>query len=405
MINYNNIQASALKAGGFCAVLLIPAIYFSTALAIVLSAIIALLWLISAQFIRLPSLLKDYPVALWSLLLFAYFIVGFSYGDATSSDAFMMLRKYRELVFIPLLIPFLSIERYRQWAWYAFIFASIISLVGSQLMAMKLFCLHSPACLPYFKSYITHGIFIAFFGFFMAHKALDSRGYVKTLYIAIVLLCLYNIFFVSLGRTGQLIFLVLILLFAIQRFNKKGFLLSVLAIAIFLGVFINFSDKAIRIKQGVETAQVHLQDHPEQGELSMGERFTFWKYSAQLIAEKPLFGHGTGGYKKAYQRVANKNSENPHNEFFLISVQLGAGGLFFYLGFLASQYYYGKTLPNREKWLAQGLLATLIITSLFNSPLLDHTEGHWFTTLIALCFATRAIKTEDQSDSTPARLE
>ncbi|MFI3219327.1 MAG: hypothetical protein QX189_09425, partial [Methylococcales bacterium] len=63
---------------------------------------------------------------------------------------------------------------------------------------------------------------------------------------------------------------------------------------------------------------------------------------------------------------------------------------------LVSQYYCGKTLPNREKWLAQGLLATLIITSLFNSPLLDHTEGHWFTTLIALCFATSAIKTEDQ---------
>jgi hypothetical protein len=39
----------------------------------------------------------------------------------------------------------------------------------------------------------------------------------------------------------------------------------VLAIAIFLGIFINFSDKAKRIKQGIVTAQVHLQDHPEQG--------------------------------------------------------------------------------------------------------------------------------------------
>jgi hypothetical protein len=39
--------------------------------------------------------------------------------------------------------------------------------------------------------------------------------------------------------------------------------------------------------------------------------------------------------------------------------------------------------------MAQGMLMTLVTTSLFNSPLLDHTEGHWFTTMIALCFAAR----------------
>jgi O-antigen ligase len=388
MIDLSNIQASALKTGCYCTVLLIPAIYFSTALAIILSAIIALSWLVSGQFLRLPNSLKDCPVGLWSLLLFACFIIGFSYGDASSSEAFSMLRKYRELVFIPLLIPFLSIDRYHQWAWYAFIAASVVTLVGSQLMAVKLFCLNEQ-CLPYFKSYITHGIFIAFFAFFVAHKALDSTSNLKWLLAVTFLICAYNIFFVSLGRTGQLIFLALTLLFALQRFSKKGVFLSVLAIAIFFGIFINFSDKASRIKDGVTTAQAHLEDHPEKGEFSMGERFTFWKYSAQLITEKPLLGHGTGSYSKAYQRVSNKDSQNPHNEFFLIGVQLGAVGLFFYLGFFISQYYYGIRLPEPEKWLAQGLLATLIITSLFNSPLLDHTEGHWFTTLIALCFATR----------------
>jgi len=45
-------------------------------------------------------------------------------------------------------------------------------------------------------------------------------------------------------------------------------------------------------------------------------------------------------------------------------------------------------LPNKEKWLAQGVLLSLIVTSLFNSPLMDHAEGHWFTTMIALCFAS-----------------
>ncbi len=72
----------------------------------------------------------------------------------------------------------------------------------------------------------------------------------------------------------------------------------------------------------------------------------------------------------------------------MISVQLGLLGLLIYLGFLASQYYYAKKLPNKEKWLAQGVLLSLIVTSLFNSPLLDHAEGHWFASMIALCFAS-----------------
>jgi O-antigen ligase len=55
---------------------------------------------------------------------------------------------------------------------------------------------------------------------------------------------------------------------------------------------------------------------------------------------------------------------------------------------LSSQYACAGKLPDQEKWLAQGILLSLIITSLFNTPFLDHTEGHWFAIMIALCFAT-----------------
>ena len=382
-------QITASEVGGYCVALFLVSIYFSTALAIALSVVLALLWGMSGQFRHLSNTLKNNPVALWSLLLFACFLVGTHHGDASRSDGVAMLKKYRELLFIPLLLPFLTEQRYRQWAWGAFIAASVVTVIGSQLMNMDLFCVNLQ-CLPYFKSYITHGIFIAFFAFFITHKAFDSRGLVQILYITILLLCLYNLFFVSQGRTGQLIFIVLSLLFAVQRFTKKGLLLAVLMMAIFLGGFIKFSNKATRIKEGVATMQSYLHGHPKEGEFSMGERFTFWKYSAKLIAKKPIFGHGTGNFTKAYQRISGKEANNPHNEFFLIGVQLGAIGLFFYLGFFASQYYYARTLPEQDKWMAQGLLVTLITTSLFNSPLLDHTEGHWFTTMIALCFAARA---------------
>jgi O-antigen ligase len=117
----------------------------------------------------------------------------------------------------------------------------------------------------------------------------------------------------------------------------------------------------------------------------------FWRYSLELITEKPLFGHGTGSFSKEYERITSTETmkaKNPHNEFLMISVQLGAVGLCIYLGFLASQYFLSKRLPNQERCVAQGLLLTLIITSLFNTPIMDHTEGHWFVMMIALCFSS-----------------
>jgi O-antigen ligase len=161
--------------------------------------------------------------------------------------------------------------------------------------------------------------------------------------------------------------------------------------AILIPLFFAFSDKSARMNEGVVNLQSDLSPDPQQIPSSMGQRYMFWRYSLKLIAEKPLLGHGTGSFEKEYQRVASSElflTKNPHNEFLMIGVQLGLLGLLIYIGFLASQYFYAKKLSEKEKWLAQGLLLSLIVTSLFNSPFLDHTEGHWFASMIALCFAS-----------------
>jgi len=377
-----------LSYGGFFSVVLLMTIYFSTSLAVIASIIVGLLWVLSGRFMDLPRILKRYPVAAWALLLYGCFMVGLSYGSATEKDAFSMVSKYRELFFIPVLISFFTTERYRNWAWNGFIVASAIILLISYLMDFGVLALNAngDACL---KSRITHSLFIAFFAFFCAHRIYDDKRHAK-LYLTLLVLCIYNLFFVVEGRTGQLIVVALVLLFARQRLTIKGGVITVLVTAVLLALFINFSDKAERISEGVANTQAYLQPVPEQTDSSMGQRYTFWNYSLKLMAEKPLLGHGTGSFAKEYQRIAHGErimTHNPHNEFLMIGVQLGLLGLLSYLGFLGSQYYCAKTLPAPEKWLASGVLTSLLITSLFNTPFLDHTEGHWFATMIALCFA------------------
>ena len=388
-VMFEKIQILAIKFGGICTAAFIVAIYFSTSLATIISVSLVLLWLLSGQLKLIPFTLKKNPIAAWSLLLLLCFIVGLCYGDATNSDALSMLSKYRELLFIPIVTVFLNAERSRYWAWNAFILSSVLILLISYLMHFGVLDLNHQGD-PAFKSRITHSIFISFFGFYCAHRAYDGIAY-KKLYWLLFIACAYNLFFIVEGRTGQLIAVALVLLFAVQRFTKRGILLAVFVVGLLMLLFLNYSDKATRFNEGVVNMQSDLKPGPEQSQTSMGQRYMFWRYSLKLIAEKPLFGHGTGSFAKEYERIAlneTMKTKNPHNEFLMVGVQLGVVGLLVYLGFLASQYYLSKKLPYQEKYVAQGLLLTLIITSLFNTPIMDHTEGHWFLMMIALCFSS-----------------
>ncbi|WP_411728074.1 O-antigen ligase family protein [Methyloglobulus sp.] len=334
-------------------------------------------------------MLKKSPVATWALLLFSCFIVGLGYGHVPNDEAFSVIRKYRELLFIPLLSCFFTNERYRIWAWKAFVVASVVTLVGSYLMDFGILDMLRYKTYT-LKSRITHSILIAFFMFFCAHKVHLEKKY-KAWYLIALLLGIYNLFFVVEGRTGQLVFMFLVPLFAGQRFGKKGLFVSLLGLIFFLSLYINFSERSERINEGVADTRVYLEHVPEKKSASMGIRYKFWENSWKILAAKPWLGYGTGSFSQEYGRVSGEKSsvKNPHNEFLLIAVQFGLLGTFTYCGFLLSQYWCSRKLVEQEKWLAQGLLLTLIITSLFNSPFLDHTEGHWFAVMIALCFAPK----------------
>jgi hypothetical protein len=318
------LQMHAHKYESFIIALLVVAIYFSTALAIILSALIGSIWLLSTRFIELPGTLNRNPVAASAMLLFFWFILGASYTSATSGEAFSMVMKYRELLFIPIFISILTTEHYRDWAWKAFFIASILALFVSYLMHFGILDLNKQGDSS-FKNRIAHSVFISFFAFYCLHKAYDSLLNRK-LYLALFVLSLYNLFFVVPGRTGQLIVIALILLFSIQRFGNKQRLLIILAIGLSLTLYLNFSDKSSRISEGIANTRAYLQPVPEQTESSMGLRYGWWKSSLKLMSEKPLLGHGTGSYSKEYQRLVPDEllaSRNPHNEFLMIGVQLG----------------------------------------------------------------------------------
>ena len=275
------LESRILENGSSITFLLVVSTYFSSSLAINLSGVLGLFWFLSAQFMALPGILNRNPVAAWSLFLFLWFIVGSSYTSAMTGDAFSMIMKYRELIFIPVLISFLTTKRYRDRLWTGFIIASALILLISYLMHIGILGLNKQGD-PSFKSRITHSILISFFAFFCAHKAYAGERYAK-LYLVLLLLSVYNLFFIVEGRTRQLTATLLALLFALQRFTKKALLLTLLVMAILLAFYLAFSDKATRINEGVVNIQSDLKPDAREIPSSMGQRYMYWRYSLQLI--------------------------------------------------------------------------------------------------------------------------
>ncbi len=383
-----NFQAKTFSAGGIIASLMMLTLPFSTSIPIILSGILLFLWLLSFQFIRLPGLLRRNRIAAFSLALFTGLLVATGYSSAPFGDAISTWSKYREFFLFIVILPFLGNAQHRKWTLYAFIAGSIGTLVISYAMYFDF--VPRPSYAATLKSIITHSIMVALFAFYCAlqiNKATETRG--RIFWWLLLFVSMHNLYFVAMGRTGQLLGLLMVLLYCFQHLNTRNSLILIVTLIISIFLFINFSEIGFRISEGFANVLNYNFDNPET-ETSMGKRLTFWKHSLKLIGESPWIGHGTGSFETEFKRIATADqyvTKNPHSEFLSLSVQMGIPGLLLFISFLASQYRLSLKLDNDSKWLAQALLLTITITSIFNSPMLDHTEGHWFACLLALCFA------------------
>jgi O-antigen ligase len=105
-----------------------------------------------------------------------------------------------------------------------------------------------------------------------------------------------------------------------------------------------------------------------------------------------VLGHGTGSTAKAFaDKVQGRVAvpvRNPHNEYLHMLVQLGLPGLAALLYLFWTHWRLAPTLSTPlSRHLARGLLLTMAVGCLFNSWLMDHTEGLLYAWLTGLLFA------------------
>src|SRR3954451_1479288 len=108
----------------------------STALDNILSALLLLLWLGGGGYAQTIRTTGDNPVALAALALFALCVIGLAWSVGSPADGMLFVRKYSNLLLIPILVTVFTEEEDRKRALLAFSAALVITLLASYGLAL-----------------------------------------------------------------------------------------------------------------------------------------------------------------------------------------------------------------------------------------------------------------------------
>lgn len=387
----------AERAARWAAVALGFSIPLSVALDNVLLVLVVAGWLASGAWRAKRDALRANSVALAALALFGLLLLGTLYGERNPGDAPFYLAKYLDLLFIPVFAFVLREEPARRRAIYALAAGLVVVLVLSYLIRFGVIprtdIFAGDASQPVvLKTRQTHSLLMALGAFLFAQLALAAgTRRLRLIWAALALLAAANVTLVVQGATGYLVLgaLVLYLGYGLRGWRGLTWAIGAAAALVLALTLVSgpFQQRTAQIRSEISQWQPGIPNASS----SVGTRLEFYRLTFGIVRDRPLLGSGTGSFPKAYADATRNQaalpSRNPHNEYLHMTVQLGLAGLLALLYLFWTHWRLAPYLASPlEQHLARGLFLTFVIGCLFNSWLLDHTEGLLYAWLTGLLF-------------------
>ena len=391
------IAAGAAAALPYLAIAIGFTLPISTALDNMLLALLLMCWLVSGNWWARYQIVRANPVALAALAYLALMVLGLAWSPDPWHDGLAYLKKYSDLLLIPILLTVFIDPVDRRRGLLALALAIALTLLLSLALSTGALptggTITGDAANPtVFKKHITQNILMAFGCVLFAELgriAVSPR--VRLLWFGLAVLAAFDVLFLVRGRTGYLVLAALAVLYLFTRFRWRGMLTSLALVAVgFVGAYELSPSFHERVSGAVAEAN---RFHPgEAGVGGVGERLEFYHNTLALIRDHPIFGVGTGGFVHAYaekvQGTGIAPTRNPHNQYLMTTAEVGIVGLALLLLLFAQQWRCSAVLNDEHsKTLARALLLTIMVGSLFNSLLIDHVESLLFAWLSGLLFA------------------
>jgi len=377
--------------GIYCVIGLGFFIPISTALTTGLMLLTVLVWLLGGNIQNKLSFYIYHPISKILFVIMLLYILGLFGTIAASEDIKSAFSDLLRLMYIPLLMYYLDDKNklYVLWAFSAAMLLTLVLALCKMYGGLQIGMEYTAAAI--FKSHIKTNYFMSIAAFFLVVQLINFPNY-KRILIPVILLMVYYIFFLSVGRIGYLVFALLGLYVCWQQFGKKTFIFGPVAIGLLIGLAYFgsdvFHDRVTLLVQDLEFYQ--------QGgrllESSLGSRIEFYLTSLGLIKEHIIFGWGTGSFAQAYIQLSQTTqlyvTDNPHSEYLRMGVEFGLVGVCVLLGLFYRLWSLTFQLPLKDKLLAQGIVLSFATGCIINSWLGDFTEGYFFVLTTACLFCS-----------------
>ena len=399
VVTWTAVQTQSRSIAGWAAAALGFSLPISTSLDGILLVITVVAWTISGAFSELPRIVRDNRFVLLLPGLFVLIAFGMIHGIAPFSDRVRSLWKYDDLLLPLVLIPLFLDSRVRERGLWAFSLAMGLTLVISLGLAAGWIPRSSwfhggPANATVFKQQITHNLLMAFAALLFAE--LGRRASVPWQRYGLAVLAIgavIDVFMLVQGRTGQLVLCALIIMWSIRSFGFRGLAVGATAVAILVVLSYAmspvFQKRVDKTMKELEKAQVET---VAPAGSSVGLRAEWYQRTALLIAAHPITGVGTGSFAHAYAELVSEpmavKPAHPHNQYLLTVAELGAVGGVLLPGLFGVLWWKFRSADAQlYGMLGQGVVIALAIGCVFNSSLIDHTEGLFWSWMVSASLA------------------
>ncbi|WED41837.1 O-antigen ligase family protein [Legionella cardiaca] len=323
-----------------------------------------------------------------AFLLFVVALIACFWSPASFADKKFMLAKYSKLLYFPILVVGFQDARTRQIGLHAFLLAIAITCALSILKfhGYLQFLHFNPDHV--FRNHIMTGFMVAFAAYLAWLFAYRQQGASRFGYSVLAIIFSYQVLFISGGRTGYVIYLLLMSILVLQLCTWRQ---AIAGVSLVCAIFVTSYYFSPVMKGRVDAIGQQIQGYQHnQKNTDIGLRLQFHDYAHQLFNRHPFLGNGTGSFTYYFEKEKpvpfwTWKLQEPHSQYWLIAAEfglLGVGALFFFFFSVALE----SLRLEKTKIIAFAMLIPFLIGNLSDSLLLYSGSGYFFLLFMALCF-------------------
>lgn len=324
------------------------------------------------------------------IAFFLYVVLASVWSEAPFLMRLSVIDKYSKLIYLPLLAVGFVHPTTRKWAFNAYFAAMLITCSISLLKQYHLITYNAIDPGEVFYNHIVTGYMVAlavYFAGILLFKA-NINKWQRAYYILMIVFGSYQVFFLNTGRTGYVIYGLLMSLLLVQKLSFKKAVVGIILLSGSIGAAYLLSpvmqDRTASLISDIKFLQKHEEN------TSLGFRVQFHEYAKNLFAQHPIIGIGTGGFKYRFSQELpiptwGNELNDPHSQYWLTLVENGLIGIVLFVLFLASLLYMTIQLKESRPILL-GMLVSFVMGSFSDSIFCYSTAGTLLIIFSALCF-------------------